>query len=139
CSATTFSKFTLMPPTCSRDAASAGSSEKSSTPTKRGPAPSAKRNAVIDGPMETNRSGRAGTVTDRFWKSLRVAGNGEAVTDGDGEMETAPPQEASVRRRTARKTTIRERIWRTPFLRRRVCRKRMSQATRVEAFAFHGG
>ena len=35
--------------------------------------------------------------------------------------------------------TNRERIWRTPFLRRRVCRERMSQATRVEAFAFHGG
>src|SRR5438552_17570610 len=93
-SATTFSKFTLMPPTCSRVAASAGSSEKSSTPTTRGPAPSAKRNAVIDGPMETIRSGRDGTVTEWFWKSVNVAGNDEAVTDGDGEMVTAPPQEA---------------------------------------------
>src|SRR5947207_1651018 len=61
-SATTFSKFTLMPPTWSRVAASAGSSEKSSTPTTRGPAPSAKRNAVIDGPIDTSRSGREGTL-----------------------------------------------------------------------------
>src|SRR5882762_9412534 len=140
-SATTFSKFTLMPPTCSREAASAGSSEKSSTPTTRGPAPRAKRNAVIDGPIDTSRSGRAGTVTGRFWKSVSVAGNGDAVREGDGETETAPPQEASVRRRTARSERKRDRcrIWRTPFLRRRVCRGRMSQATRVEAFAFHGG
>ena len=59
---------------------------------------------------------------------MSVAGNGDAVTEGDGEMETAPPQEASVRRRTARNASIRERIWRTPFLRRRVCRERMLQA-----------
>src|SRR5207302_8478788 len=92
------------------------------------------------GPMETIGAGRAGTVTAWFWKSVSVAGNGDAVTEGEGEMETAPPQEASVRRRTARNAKTRERIWRTPFLRRRVCRERMSQATRVEAFtAFHGG
>src|SRR6267378_6986249 len=130
-----------MPPTCSRVAASEGSSEKSSTPTTRGPAPRAKRKAVIDGPIDTRRSGRAGTVTERFWKSMSVAGNGDAVTEGDGE-ELAPPQAASVKRRTARSERKRDRcrIWRTPFLRRRVCRERMSQATRVEAFrAFHGG
>src|SRR5439155_17711693 len=105
----------------------------------RGPAPSAKRNAVIDGPMETSRSGREGMVTDRFWKSLSVAGNGEAATEGEGPTETAPPQAEIARRRAVRNANIRERIWRTPFLRRRVCRVRMSQATRVEAFACHGG
>ena len=138
-SATTFSKFTLMPPTWSRVAASAGSSEKSSTPTTRGPAPSANRKAVIDGPMDTRRSGREVMVTDRFWKSLRVAGNGDAVIEGEGLTETAPPQAEIARTRTTRNANTRERIWRTPFLRRRVCRVRLSQATRVEAFAYHGG
>src|SRR5204863_8450100 len=114
----------LIPPTCSLVAASAGSSEKSSTPTTRGPAPSAKRNAVIDGPMDTSRPGREGTVTERFCKSLSVAGNGEAATLGDGETEAAPPQEASGRRRTVKRTATGERIWRTPLLARRGCGRR---------------
>jgi hypothetical protein len=63
---TTFSKLTLMPPTFSRPLAAAGSSEKSSVPTTRAPAPSAKTNSVMDGPIETMRSGRFVTVTERF-------------------------------------------------------------------------
>ena len=58
------------------------------------------------------------------WTAIGVAIKGDAVTEGEGETETAPPQEASVRTTTVRNARTRERIWRTPFLRRRVCRKR---------------
>jgi hypothetical protein len=130
-SATTFSKFTLMPPTLSIALAAAGSSEKSSVPTTRAPAPSAKRNSVIDGPMETTRSGRVGTVTVRFWKSLTVTGKaavtaalGADVAEGTASGVAALPQAARRKTTTLRMDAMRRVIRLTPFTRRRVCRER---------------
>src|SRR5438477_261131 len=118
--------------------ASAGSSEKSSTPTTRGPAPIANRNAVMDGPIDTRRSGRAESVTAWPWKSVTVVGNGALAAGGVGVGRAVAPQAAAnVRKRTARSVRIeRERIWLTPFSRRCVGRERVIQATRVGAMPF---
>src|SRR5438094_397128 len=133
-SETTFSKFTLMPPTFSIDFAAAGSSEKSSVPTSRLPAPSAKRNSVIDGPIETIRSGRLGIVMLRSWKSLTVAGKAAgddaAVLVGEAEVVAGAafgPQAARRKRRTAKSLANGTGIWRTPFSRRRVSRERVAR------------
>src|SRR5207302_11287716 len=106
-SETIFSKFTFTPPTLSILVASAGSSEKSSTPTTRGPAPIANRNAVMDGPIDTRRSGRAESVTAWPWKSVTVVGNGALAAGGVGVGRAGAPQAgANVRKRTARSVGI---------------------------------
>ena len=140
---TTFSKLTLMPPTFSSCCAAAGSSEKSSTPTMRGPAPSAKRNSVIDGPIETIRWGRCGTVTEWFWKSMTVTGNAAARAEplgcGVDEGASVPAgAQVAASMRSAKRAARRKRIWLTPFSRRRVGREQEDQATRVRTLVHHG-
>src|SRR3954463_7702028 len=94
--------------------------------------------------METRRSGRFAMDTERPWKSTSVVGNDAAVADGDASgaedaAGRAPPHEARRRTRTERMIAKRRVMWRTPLTRRCGCRERGAQATRVGAFALHGG
>src|SRR5213078_1686316 len=61
------------------------------------------------------------------------------ATLGDGETETAPPQEASVRRRTVRGRRLVSASGAPLSCEGVDAESGDLQATRVEAFAFHGG
>src|SRR5260221_9251498 len=141
-SATTFSRFTLTPPTCSLVFAAAGSSEKSSSPTTRSPAPRAKRNSVFEGPIDTMRSGRLEIATERPWKSVTLVGKAPrlacAEADGDaGARLWEVPQ--LMTNRSAKSRTKRRVISGSPFLAKVWLPRAEDQATRVRRGRRYGG
>src|SRR5204862_194040 len=126
-----YTRLVFTAPTGALVFAAAGSSEKSSSPTTRSPAPRAKRNSVLEGPMETMRSGRFGIATERPWKSVTLAGNAAALGDAlalrwNVRMGLSPVVQLTARTK-ARRSAKRRIIQAHPFSRRCVGRERVTR------------
>src|SRR5919201_4388744 len=136
---TIFSGLALKPPTFGRAFAAAGKSEKSSTATRRSPAPIAKRISVADGATVTMRFGEAVSVTLLPRSSVTVSGKRDVAlgvaTAAVLVAGAAAPQAETTERKAMRriaKNAGRRVIRGTPFSRRRVGRER--EARRPEFY-----